>query len=77
MLIFREAIAVVESLKKTRADLESKAGVYKPDELYSLLQVSNERQFQGHAWYIFLSRHVSLLYSQNVFQFYQRYQAQK
>ena len=54
MLIFREAIAVVESLKKTRADLESKAGVYKPDELYSLLQVSNERQFQGHAWYIFL-----------------------
>ena len=76
MLIFREAIAVVESLKKTRADLESKAGVYKPDELYSLLQVSNKRQFQGHAWYIFF-RHVSLLYSQNVFQFYQRYQAQK
>jgi len=37
----REAIAVVEGLKKTRADLESKAGVYKPDELYSLLQVSS------------------------------------
>ena len=46
MLTYREAIAVVESLKKTRADLESKAGVYKPDELYSLLQVSNENQFQ-------------------------------
>ena len=48
MLTFREAIAVVESLNKTRADLESKAGVYKPDELYSLLQVSNKRQFQGY-----------------------------
>ena len=52
MLIFREAIAVVESLKKTRADLESKAGVYKPDELYSLLQVNNERQLQVYAWSI-------------------------
>ena len=52
MLTFREAIAVVESLKKTRADLESKAGVYKPDELYSLLQVNNEMKFHGYAWSI-------------------------
>ena len=51
---FREAIAVVESLKKTRADLESKAGVYKPDELYSLLQVNNEMKFHGYTWSILL-----------------------
>jgi len=37
----REAIAMVETLKKTRAELESKSGSYKPDELYSLLQVSS------------------------------------
>lgn len=32
---------MVETLKKTRAELESKSGSYKPDELYSLLQVSS------------------------------------
>ena len=38
--LFREAIEMVEQLKRTRQDLEAKSGNYKPDELYSLLQVS-------------------------------------
>merc|ERR1719211_1016842 len=37
----REAIAIVEKVKQTRTELESKSGIYKPDELYSLLQISS------------------------------------
>lgn len=37
----REAIEMVEQLKRTRQDLEAKSGNYKPDELYSLLQISS------------------------------------
>jgi len=37
----REAIEIVEKLKRTRQELEAKSGNYKPDELYSLLQISS------------------------------------
>jgi len=37
----REAIEMVEKLKISRRELEAKSGNYKPDELYSLLQISS------------------------------------
>ena len=39
---------MVEKLKKTRAELESKSGSYKPDELYMLLQVYNNFSPRNH-----------------------------
>ena len=36
---------MVEQLKQTRAELEAKSGIYKPDELYSLLQVLSHNIF--------------------------------
>lgn len=37
----REAFSLLEKLKQTRTDVESRSGNYKPDVLFSLLQVAN------------------------------------